>query len=129
MQVITDCKRNQTHPHEDGDCFVRALSVALEIKYPQAHDLLRYMGRIDRFGCLIPYHIRPICELLNLTLEEMIPIEWTDVHGAISGTPKYDISPPTLEELLREKIAKGNWIAIFSGHALAIKDGVIFDRE
>ncbi len=107
--------------HEWNDCSVRALALAADIKYAQAHQLLKSEGRRDRKGVRVPMIERAGKQAASQfeTISTKQPkLRW---NGG------YSFTYPTLQDFVRMH-REGRYIVITSHHALALIDGVAHDK-
>src|ERR1035437_6211253 len=102
---LTDAGRvAEGYSDEKRDCAVRALAVAADIPYYQAHDIFKSGGRRYRCGS---YNTRP-------TLAK-IGIEGASCRMSLAS---FIYMNP-----------KGSFYIIKRGHAFAVKDGIVFDNR
>ena len=98
---------------ETNDCVVRALSLAFNVEYTKVHDLCAKAGRKPRRG--------------------MRRLQTNTVIKRLADNPKavMDSLPrgkrQTFATFARDN-AKGKWIVIKRGHAVALIDGVYHDN-
>ena len=111
-------ERERRSLRESLDCTVSAIAVAFEWSYEKAHSHMKQkMGRRDR-GCSYGFE-----EKLEGSLEgtgssiETQKIKGYNRKGKIVTLRRFIESNP-----------EGNWIILVRGHALAVKDGVIYDQ-
>lgn len=111
--VITDAGRSKSHPEEHNDCVVRALAVAFSIPYPEAHSLVRGMGREDGRNAMMPN--------LELGLSSQVALdEWRE--GCSVG-------------LFARFHKRGTYLVAvwdgwsIAGHMICVKNGEAYDIE
>lgn len=104
------CKDDRSEYGETNDCTVIALATALECSYKEAHQILERWGRRKRKG--IP---------LDLTLQTR------GKEIGITERMNFEKSP-TLRQFIKDN-PEGNFIVIVRGHALCVKNGVIYDHS
>ena len=98
---------------ETNDCVVRALSLAFNVEYTKAHELCAKAGRKPRRG--------------------MLRKQTDAVIKQLAGKPSAELDKlprggrQTLATFARDN-AKGKWIVIKRGHAVALIDGVYHDN-
>lgn len=94
---------------EKNDCAVRALSIAADIPYFQAHSLFRSYGRPDNRGTL------------NATIDALITENFNF----------YRVSYPTGDRPLLWQFAQlhaqGSYLVLVRGHAIALREGAVHD--
>ncbi len=101
---LTDAGRvAEGYADEKRDCAVRALAVAADIPYYQAHDVFKHGGRRRRCGS---YRTR----------ETLAEVGIKGVSCRMSLASFINMNP------------KGSFYVIKRGHAFAVKDGVVFDN-
>ena len=98
---------------EINDCVVRALSLAFNVEYTKAHALCAKAGRKPRRGMLRKQTDAVIKQLTGKPSAEMDKLP----RGGRQ----------TLATFARDN-AKGKWIVIKRGHAVALIDGVYHDN-
>ena len=91
---------------EDNDCSVKAIAIALNIRYAEAWYLCRKQGRKFRRGM-------PPADLIKIlkTRKDLISVEFKG----------------TIIRFMR-MYPKGSYIFTIPGHMLAYKDGVVHDH-
>jgi len=98
---------------ERNDCVVRALSLSFNVEYPKVHELCTKAGRKYQRG--------------------MTRAQTNKVIKQITGKPSAEMDKlprggrQTLATFARDN-AKGKWIVIKRGHAVALIDGVYHDN-
>ena len=98
---------------ETNDCVVRALSLAFNVEYTKVHDLCAKAGRKPRRG--------------------MYRKQTDAVIKALTGKPSAEMDKlprggrQTFATFARDN-AKGKWLVIKRGHAVALIDGVYHDN-
>jgi hypothetical protein len=104
----------RTINNETNDCVVRALSLAFNVEYSKAHELCAQAGREPRRG--------------------MFRKQTNVVIKKLSGNPSAEMDTlsrgnrQTLATFARDN-AKGKWIVVKRGHAVALIDGVYHDNS
>ena len=103
-------QRGDAYSNERQDCTVHATSIAAQIPYYQAHDLLARFGRRPRHG--IPYisFVRNLREPVGAYRIERVRMPET----------------VTLAKFLRD-FPKGRFVVRKSGHVFAVIDGIQYD--
>lgn len=96
---------------EHNDCAVRALAVAGQMSYPQAHAQFLNAGRTFRS---VTSH-----ECLERVLKTLYP------GIKIQFPPR--AKTPLQQMILFGYFRKGRYLVITTGHAIAIVDGVVHD--
>lgn len=122
---------------ETNDCVVRAFAVAFNIKYDEAHIFCKgFFNRRDRSGTMaVASRLAAHYSLFNQSIEEMgieRPIGYRDNKWfgkgmkwpyKVKGETKY--ATYTVGKFL-EEYSKGTYFILITGHAFAIKDGVVY---
>lgn len=104
---------------ERNDCTVRSLANACEVEYKIAHKCLWKWGRKRRKGIpMILFLEQPLDESLNCTAERIEK----DIKNWMRGEKL------TLRKFL-SKYPHGTYIVTTDKHALAVKDGIIYDNS
>lgn len=137
------CGSDETARGEKNDCAVRAIANACDVSYAQAHKYCK-----DTFGREKGKGTQLFTTLLKMNTEmvfdevgqldlfrngikrEVKHIGDMPKHGGELANPKYKHKKVayTVKEFARQ-FNKGNFILAVKGHALAIKDGVIYDNK
>jgi len=108
---ITDGGRDKAgFTTERNDCTVRAIAIAGQIDYKDAHDLVQWHGRRNKGKT---YNSTPLIDSLfpNCRLESLAGLsrcQWT------------------LGQFLKQKLA-GRFICFKRGHAFAVIDAIVYD--
>jgi hypothetical protein len=111
MYNITDGgKTKDGFHHEHNDCAVRAVAIACEIPYKEAHAKLKAHGRKDRGTT---YNFVGFVAKKIKTQKKLKPTKGKASLG-------------TLATFLKNN-PKGTYIACKRGHAFAVVDGVVND--
>lgn len=108
---ITDGgKSSYGFTHEKNDCTVRAVSIAYQISYEEAHAKLKAFGRKDGHGC------HYFAKFMNKNMPTTLAITrgWKEK------------SLGTINKFCKEN-PKGRFILRIRGHALAVVDGIVHD--
>ena len=104
-------QRGDAYSNERQDCTVHATSIAAQIPYYQAHDLLARFGRS-------PQHcIRYLSFVRDLQQERVGAYRIERVHMP---------ETVTLAKFLRD-FPKGRFVVRKSGHVFAVIDGIQYD--
>ena len=106
-------QRGDAYSNERQDCTVHATSIAAQIPYYQAHDLLARSGRRSRHR--IPY-LSFVCNLR----------ERGERVGAYRIEKVHMPRIVTLAKFLRD-FPKGRFVVRKSGHVFAVIDGIQYD--
>jgi hypothetical protein len=117
MITFQDVKQISDKYGEGNDCTVKAVAIACQIPYEEAHQYLSKLGRRKGRGWYHATHIRGN-KLVRGYIDnlEKIGIEYVPV----------DFNSRTVSQLGRE-FCRGNYIVQVSGHALALVDGKVED--
>ncbi len=103
-------RREEGFAHERRDCAVRAVAVAFQVTYSQAHSALEKFGRKPKHGTYFSEFIQSdACKSLGRKVEL-----------------RADLSCHTLAGIL-PAMQKGHFIVKKAGHVFAVINGVIFD--
>lgn len=97
---------------ESNDCTVRALAVATDSSYAEAHAWLRQRGRKMRHGCHFKMIMRvnPVCLGFEMKRESIVRSK--GVRTAIERNPQ---------------LAVGTWIIHSTQHVAVLRDGKLLD--
>ena len=98
---------------ERNDCVVRALSLAFNVEYPKVHELCAQAGRKPQRGM---YRKQTNAVIKKLTGKPSAEMDTLPRGGR-----------QTLATFARDN-AKGKWIVVKRGHAVALIDGVYHDN-
>jgi hypothetical protein len=129
---------------ETNDCFVRAVMNACQVSYDEAHDIAaNEFGRLPRkgtkgaplklktmelkgqklagreFSCLGIFSAKPLTPAQAKEKSVLLNMKYPKGGGTYSG---YTVGK------FRDQHPKGSFILIVKGHALAIRDGKIYDN-
>lgn len=110
---------------ENNDCVVRAMAIAAETDYPTAHKWVKEMlNRSDKDGTRHTGYKLKKLELSKTKINNRVIKE---VPGLINK--KYTHKPVKYTvKTFSQNHSKGNYFILVRGHALAIKDGVVYDN-
>ena len=103
-------QRGDAYSKERQDCTVHATSIAAQIPYYQAHDLLARFGRSPRHGIRYLSFVRDLRERVGAYRIERVHMPET----------------VTLAKFLRD-FPKGRFVVRKSGHVFAVIDGIQYD--
>ena len=98
---------------ERADCTVIATAIACRIPYPEAHEMVRMMGRPNRQG----FYTNIIAESLPQFGYEAIELKRIKQKNGSLYTPK----------TIGKKLKSGYYICQVNGHAFAVVNGVVED--
>ena len=113
---------------ENNDCVVRAIAVASDLDYASAHQWVKEkLKRPDRKGTSVTaYRLSTLIQagekinnkqIVSIPHKELINPAYT--HKKVQYT----------EGTFSQKHNKGTYFVLVKGHALAIKDGIIYDNS
>ena len=103
-------QRGDAYSNERQDCTVHATSIAAQIPYYQAHDLLARFGRSPRHCIRYLSFVRDMRERVGAYRIEIVHMPET----------------VTLAKFLRD-FPKGRFVVRKSGHVFAVIDGIQYD--
>lgn len=107
--------------HERNDCGVRALAIAANVPYAEAHRALELCGRKPNHGTY-SHQAERAFELLTLRSMERV-----DVHALRTEAAKGRYYCwPTITQFLKAH-PKGRYFVCSQRHAFAVVDGVVHD--
>lgn len=111
MYVLTDGgKTSSGFTKEKNDCTVRAISIAYQIPYEEAHIKLKDFGRKDGKACFNFAHF------MNTKIVTTLKVTRSSKQRSLGSLQAFCNDHPT-----------GRYVIRIAGHALAIVDGVIHD--
>ena len=99
---------------ETRDCTVKAISIACDVPYDDAHAALKAGGRRDRHGCRFRQQW-PAIDALGFVVY--------DISDHVSGRTAI-----TIERELRRRYPNGRCLIRVRGHLMAYRDGHIIDH-
>jgi hypothetical protein len=112
---------------ENNDCVVRAMAIAADTDYPTAHKWVKEnLKRPDREGTsltAIKLSILSNAEV-KINNKHFISISSNDLYNPDYTHKKVQYTVGTFSQ----KHNKGTYFILVRGHALTIKDGVIYDN-
>lgn len=111
--VRTQTKRGVRITGEHNDCCVRALKTVTGVPYSDAHELMAGLGRSNRNGMNIP--MLDTMTLLSHVYGYKVTKVVDDKSGLTLGRAAW-------------RYRTGRYLIIITGHALAIRDGVVVDQ-
>lgn len=109
--------------NEAKDCTVRAFAEAFNTTYEKAHSHLRKkMGRVNRKG--IDFELGFEDSLQNTKVSKL------EFKGRVKngGRGLREVNRMSLGKFCKE-YSKGNYIVLVRGHALTVKDGIVYDYK
>jgi hypothetical protein len=105
--------RPPEYKSERNDCTVRALAIACDISYKDAHALLELAGRRPKRGVFIYDALHQLKPLLKI--EQVFKVDKsTDFHTITAKT-------------FTKRFPKGRYLVNKRGHAFNVVDGVLID--
>lgn len=112
--VIVDPRKDAVgFSHEQNDCSVRAIQIALNIPYSEAHHIIKTKtGRRDKGAC---YGFSSFVEKNIQYIKKLDPKPWKN-EEKIGTLSKFIKNNPT-----------GTWILRKNGHVFTVIDGVVYD--
>lgn len=110
MKILIDAVKVRSVRNETNDCAVLAIMAATGCNYRKAWEALRSTGRVKGEG------VSPL--MIGLALKSL---GWTAVGFVPAGKV-------TLAKVAKTR-SKGRLVAYSRTHAVAIKDGAIFDAN
>lgn len=114
--------RSAEYSNERNDCTVNALAKVADLPYGAAYRYTELAGRRKNHGMFS----RDIVKMwANGTLANY---KVTEIPVGFSQTIRGGVQRPTLADI-RRRFPKGRYYVIATGHAIAMKDGVILDSE
>ena len=122
----TDVLDSKGFEWETRDCVVRAMAIAAETDYPTAHGWVKkQLKREDREGTYnTALHIDGAAKR-NITINNKKFKRIPKLKN-----PSYTHKPVQYTVgTFSKAFDKGNYFVLVTGHALAIKDGVIYDNQ
>ena len=115
MTTYNQCKEIAKSMDESKDCTVKALAITTGISYPEAHKVMRMMGRKPNRG-LKGRPPRAIIATMQLACR---------LAGRIVGTPQF---PERLTmNTVGERYSEGTWLVFTRGHVVALVNGSVQD--
>ncbi len=107
-------------PKEKKDCSVRAVALACEVDYADAHYELKQLGRKDNEG----FHLEWTLDRLHTTGEWFFSRKVAKLaFPAVAGQPRMNV----------ERFCQVNPVGVFilrmSHHFACVRDGVLFDAH
>ena len=136
-------KKSEIAKREKNDCVVRAVANAFEIPYDQSHAWVKdkfkrgvrqgTTGVISTMAEITEAAFEPQGQLNMFSSDEKkISIKSLGVSPKRGGklkNPAYTHKPVAYTvKAFAERYKKGNYVVLVNKHALAIKNGVIFDN-
>lgn len=136
-------KKSEIAKREKNDCVVRAVANAFEIPYDQSHAWVNdkfkrgvrqgTTGVISTMSEITEAAFEPHGQLnMFSSTEKKISIKSLGVSPKRGGklkNPAYTHKPVAYTvKAFAERYKKGNYVVLVNKHALAIKNGVIFDN-
>jgi hypothetical protein len=116
-------KAERAELNERNDCVVRATAIALDIDYKESHSLYKSEGRESRAG------VRgfQIVEVLKKALIGANTDTYSEMYEAAGWRRK---KCPTLNQVMsQDKFKTGTHLILTTGHAITIKNGVVFGNN
>lgn len=113
---------------ENNDCVVRAMAIAADTDYATAHQWIKdYLKRPDRKGTSMTFFkLEQLAkDGIELNNKQFVPIPG---HKLINPDYTHKSVQYTVGTF-SQKHNKGTYFVLVKGHALAIKDGVIYDNN
>jgi len=111
MITFNDCAVISSRLGENNDCTVKAVAIACQVPYEEAHEYLRSIGRKWGRGHRWQINGHGYAERLD-----KLGIEGEEI----------EVKSKTVKTLARE-LTKGNYMVKVKGHVLAIVDGKVED--
>jgi len=127
MKYIPIVSSGKSSSEEYKDCAVRALANASDMPYDEAHECLAYHGRPDRRGTS---HDSLVNAYIDAGFTNITTFGTTRMANYFNRRFADKISKKEKGITLKnfcEKYNKGKYIAVYSGHALAVVDGQVID--
>jgi len=105
--------------NETNDCYPKALTIATDLTYQEAHKICKFAGRSDKKGTSMSTirHTLNILKTQGYKITESTPTQY-NTRGKLGK-----ISIKTIGR----KFPKGTYIILTRTHALAMIDGTIHD--
>ncbi len=110
MKILIDAVKVRSVRNEKNDCSVIAIMAATGCSYKKAWEALRATGRNKGEG-VAPYQIQLALKSLGWTATGFVPL------GRV-----------TLAKVAKDR-SRGRLVAYTCNHAVAIKDGAIYDAR
>jgi len=110
---------------ENNDCVVRALAIAAETDYATAHQWVKEkLKRPDRKGTsMTAFRLSQLIEAeTKINNKHLVPIKELTNSDYTHKKVRYTVGT------FSQKHNKGTYFILVKGHALTIKDGVIYDN-
>jgi len=127
MKYLPVVSSGQSSSEETKDCAVRALANAGDMAYDEAHEYLAYRGRPDRRGA---NHDTLVNAYIDAGFTNITTFGTTRMAKFMNRCFADKISKKEKGITLKnfcEKYNKGKYIAVYSGHALAVVNGQVID--
>ena len=113
---------------ENNDCVVRAMAIAADTDYATAHQWVKeYLIRLDREGTsLTAYRLSNLIQAgTKVNNKQITPVPSSELINPDYTHKQVKYTVGTFSQ----KHNKGTYFVIVRGHALAIKDGVVYDNS
>lgn len=129
--VITDAGRlRDGFRTERNDCTVRALAIAANVQYREAHEYMRTSGRLlGRGGNMNLALTHPQGEVIRVGLYKIVRLSPSEYSAEVQKHKEY--FPRQLYWTVNQFIAahpRGRFVLTIPSHAFALINGVIHDR-
>jgi hypothetical protein len=116
-------KAQRAELSECNDCVVRATAIALSIDYKESHSLYKNVGRKNRTG------VRSF-QIMDVIKKQLIGVNvdtCSEMYEAAGWRRK---KCPTLNQVMsQDKFKTGTHLILTTGHAITIKNGVVFGNN
>jgi hypothetical protein len=112
-EAYTQVKAEAEAMGETNDCVVRAISIAAQLPYNEAHTICARAGRKPRHGMHTRRAIEVLNQLDNYHTDMIVPRK--------PGGGRYTV------KTIGRAFPRGRYVCVVSGHALAIVDGEVCD--
>lgn len=119
--------RGETRTGEHRDCAVRALANASLMEYDDAHELLAYHGRKDRFGTKHETLMNAYIDAGFSHVKTFGTTKHTRFFNRVYGHLISETEKGITLKNFCKKYNKGRYIVVYSGHALAVVNGKVID--
>lgn len=115
---------------ENNDCGVRALAAAAGVSYTQAYKALELAGRQKKRGSYLSRWIRMgMIHLPGIRFEVMFDREiMVGFRPGSYGVCREVTPAPTLKQFVKAN-PTGNFLVTQTGHAFAVRNGVVIDAN
>jgi len=113
---------------ETNDCVVRALAIAAETDYATAHQWVKEkLGRPDRKGTLMTtFKLEQLIKKgIGLNNKHLSSIQRSELINSDYTHKPVQFTVGTFSK----KHNKGTYFVLVKGHALAIKNGIVYDNN